>query len=112
MSDAIIPIKRPRGRPKGTRNRSRPPETQPVIKPAAMRIETAASYLDQSVSTVRRLIKEGHLETARIGMSVLVLTRSADRLLEAGMKTPSRVPAKAQSIERSEPALADKGEPT
>jgi excisionase family DNA binding protein len=49
-----------------------------------MRIDGAAQYIGLSVSMVRKLIREGRLETARIGTAVLVLTRSLDRLLSEG----------------------------
>jgi excisionase family DNA binding protein len=49
-----------------------------------MRIEGAARYVGLSVSMIRKLIREGRLETARIGTAVLVLTNSLDRLLSDG----------------------------
>jgi excisionase family DNA binding protein len=72
---------RPRGRPKGSRNRPKAADLAPLVKAAAQRIPTAARYLDISASMVRKLIKQRKLETVSIGRSRLVLTRSLDHLL-------------------------------
>jgi excisionase family DNA binding protein len=75
---------RKRGRPKGSRNRHKPVEQLPTIRPAALRVPEAAQYLSVSVSTIRRLIRQGELEVRRIGSVLLVPTRSLDALLERG----------------------------
>jgi excisionase family DNA binding protein len=75
---------RRRGRPKGSRNRPKPAEPTPAIRPAALRVEQAAQYLSVSVSTIRRLIGQRELEARRIGTVVLIPVRSLDRLLEPG----------------------------
>jgi hypothetical protein len=87
--------------------RKRQKRPQLPIQPAAMRVHAAASYLDLNVETIHRLIREQHIETCKIGTSVVVLTRSLDALIEAGRRTPSRVPAQAQP--QPEAALADEG---
>jgi excisionase family DNA binding protein len=78
------PTNRPRkrGRPLGSRNRPKDADSQPAIKPAAMRPEQAAAYIGVSVTTVRRLIGRGELEKRRIGSALVVLTRSLDAFLE------------------------------
>jgi excisionase family DNA binding protein len=49
-----------------------------------LRILTVAQDLDVSVSSVRRLIRNGELEAVRIGNSVRVTEVGLDRLLKAG----------------------------
>jgi excisionase family DNA binding protein len=43
-----------------------------------------AEFLDISISTVRRLIRNGELKAIRIGASVRITEASLDRLLNAG----------------------------
>jgi excisionase family DNA binding protein len=79
----LVPKPRKRGRPPGSRNRPKLPVV-PVTKPAAMRVDQAGPYLGVSITTVRRLIAKGELETRRIGTALVVLTRSLDAYLEGG----------------------------
>jgi excisionase family DNA binding protein len=83
----IVPIAKKRGRPPGSRNRPKPPLSrlpEGTIQPAALRIEQAAQYLNVSVSTVRRLIRNGRLPSVSLGTVKLVTVRNCDRLLEGG----------------------------
>lgn len=56
------------------------------------RITAVAEFLDISISTVRRLIRNGELKAIRIGASVRITEASLDRLLNAGRRrsTPRR----------------------
>jgi excisionase family DNA binding protein len=82
MSDAITPIKRPRGRPKGSKTKPRPPETlPPPVKPAAMRPIDAARYIGVSLSMIRKLARDRRIEARRVGTCKLILVASLDRLL-------------------------------
>jgi hypothetical protein len=72
---------KPRGRPKGSRNRRKPDEAPSPIKPAALRVANAAKYMDCSVSYVNKLIRQGRLEVAALDSPKLVLVRSIDRVL-------------------------------
>jgi excisionase family DNA binding protein len=49
-----------------------------------MRPDQAGAYLGVSVTTIRRLIGKGELETRRIGTALVILTRSLDAFLERG----------------------------
>jgi excisionase family DNA binding protein len=51
-----------------------------------MRISLVAELLDLSVSSVRRLIRDGRLDAIRIGAAVRVTEGSVDRLLSAGRR--------------------------
>jgi excisionase family DNA binding protein len=80
-----VPTGRPPGRPKGSRTRPKPEQApSSLVKPAAMRPETAAAYLGVSCSTIRKLVRQGKLEARNIGTCRIVLTSSLDRLLEGG----------------------------
>jgi hypothetical protein len=86
-----IPTGRPPGRPKGSVTKAasattkpRAPPEPPAIKPAAMRIEDATRYIGVSESMIRKLIREGRLETVKLDACRLILVRSLDRLLESG----------------------------
>jgi excisionase family DNA binding protein len=83
LTATIAPPAKKRGRPRGSRNRPRV-ITAPVVQPAAYRIEQAAEYLNVSVSTVRRLIRDRKLEAVAIGTVKLVTLKALDRLLERG----------------------------
>jgi excisionase family DNA binding protein len=84
-SDTLVTTPaRKRGRPKGSRNRRKPVEQLPTIRPAALRVPEAAQYLSVSVSTIRRLIRQKQIEAVSIGTAKLVLVRSLDALLERG----------------------------
>jgi excisionase family DNA binding protein len=74
---------RPRGRPKGSRNRPKPIGAVPVVKPAA-RIDSAAAYLDVSKSTMRRWVRRGVVSSTQIDNLILVSVASLDALLERG----------------------------
>ena len=77
-----IPTGRPRGRPKGSRSLPKPPQVQPAaVKPAAMRIPSAAKYLDVSESMVKKLLRQKKVELVQIGSARLILVRSLDALL-------------------------------
>jgi hypothetical protein len=94
MSESLTPaaaratetssIKRRRGRPPGSRNRPKPAEGLPPVRPAALKVANAAKYMDVSVSYVNRLIREGRLEVATLNSPKLVLVASIDRLLGIG----------------------------
>jgi hypothetical protein len=71
------PVRR-RGRPPGARNRPRPPEALPTIKPAALRVKNAARYIDMSASFVRQQITRGVFESVLRGRVRLVLVASLD----------------------------------
>jgi excisionase family DNA binding protein len=78
-----------------------------------MRPIDAARYVGVSLSLIRKLDREGRIETARIGTCKLILTRSLDRLLEAGAETPSRrrpLPLDT-GAQATEAALADEDGP-
>ncbi len=79
------PAKRPRGRPKGSRNRAAPPETEPAVRPMAMRLDVAARSLGVSMSTLLRLVAAGEIETVRIGAMRLITVASLDALLRRGV---------------------------
>jgi excisionase family DNA binding protein len=88
LAKTITPAAKPpraikRGRPKGSRNRPKV-ITAPVVQPAAYRIEDAARYLNVSVSTVRRLIRDQKLAAIAIGTVRLVSIKTLDRFLERG----------------------------
>jgi excisionase family DNA binding protein len=83
------PTGRPRGRPKGSRAKPKEPVVHLVAKPASMRIPRAAQYLDLSPSTVKKLVRQGRLESIRIGTARLILVRSLDALLEGRHTSPS-----------------------
>jgi excisionase family DNA binding protein len=51
------------------------------IKPACMRVQSAARYLDVSESYVRKLIGLKRLRSTKVGTAVLVLTESLDALV-------------------------------
>jgi excisionase family DNA binding protein len=77
-----VPTGRKPGRPKGSRNRPKPPEAQvPVVRPHTLQVARAARYADVSVSTMRKWIREGHVRVKRIGSLVLVLVDSLDAFL-------------------------------
>jgi hypothetical protein len=75
---------RPRGRPRGSRNRPKPAEAQVPIKPAALRISRAARYLDVSVSTMRRWVRRDVVEYTEIDNLILVWVSSLDGLRGRG----------------------------
>jgi excisionase family DNA binding protein len=78
-----VPTGRPRGRPKGSHNLPKSPEVQPsLVKPAAMRIPSAAKYLDVSESMVKKLLRQKKLDSVQIGSARLILVRSLDALLD------------------------------
>jgi excisionase family DNA binding protein len=82
--DDVTAARKRRGRPKGSRNRPKPAEQPPLIKPAALRVPDAARYLSVSPTTTRRMIERGELEVRRYGNLLLVLVRSLDAFLEGG----------------------------
>ena len=55
-----------------------------------LRISGVADILDISISSVRRLIRDGQLESIRIGSSVRVPEVSLERLLNAGRRRSRR----------------------
>jgi excisionase family DNA binding protein len=55
-----------------------------------LRIAGVAELLDISISSVRRLIRDGQLEAIRIGSSVRVPEVSLERLLNAGRRRSRR----------------------
>jgi excisionase family DNA binding protein len=59
-------------------------EPPPAIKPAALRPIDAARYLSVSETTIRKLIRDGHVEAVKIGTVRLISVRSLDRLVERG----------------------------
>jgi excisionase family DNA binding protein len=79
-----VPTGRPRGRPKGSRNLPKQSEAVlPPVKPAAMRIPTAAKYLDVSESLIRKWLRQGRVQSVQIGAARLILVSSLDSLLVA-----------------------------
>jgi excisionase family DNA binding protein len=84
-TESVTALTRPKkpGRPLGSRNRPKL-AVVPATKPAAMRPDQAGAYLGVSVTTIRRLIGKGELETRRIGTALVILTRSLDAFLERG----------------------------
>jgi hypothetical protein len=76
-----IPTGRPRGRPKGAKTRPKPLELLPMVKPAAMRLETAARYIGLSPSMLKKLAAQGRVQTVSVGRARLFLTASLDALL-------------------------------
>ena len=77
-----VPTGRPRGRPKGSVTRTREPEKQaPSVKPAALRIPSAAKYLDVSESLIRKWMRQGKVASVQIGAARLILVSSLDALL-------------------------------
>jgi excisionase family DNA binding protein len=62
----------------------------PTPRNQCRRITAVADVLDISVSSVRRLIRDGQLEAIRIGASVRVTEASLDRLLSAGRRRSKR----------------------
>jgi excisionase family DNA binding protein len=72
---------RPVGRPKGSRNKPKPPEAQvPTVQPRYLQIANACRYADVSVTTMRRWIRQGHVRSVHIGAVVLVSITSLDEL--------------------------------
>jgi excisionase family DNA binding protein len=55
-----------------------------------LRIAGVAELLDISISSVRRLIRDGQLESIRIGASVRVPEASLERLISAGRRRSRR----------------------
>jgi excisionase family DNA binding protein len=76
-----VPTGRPRGRPKATVAKTRSePEVSPV-KPAALRVPSAAKYLDVSESLIRKWLTEKRLASVLVGGTRLILVASLDQLL-------------------------------
>jgi hypothetical protein len=81
-ADAARPYAgRKRGRKLGSRNRPKAATAPLPIKPATMRIPTAAYYSGFSQSYVRKQIRNGKLESRLIDGVRLVVVRSLDRFL-------------------------------
>jgi hypothetical protein len=80
------PTGRPRGRPPGSRNKSKAPEAQitPALRPVALRVPNAARYADVSVSLMRKWNRQGLVESVTVGGIKLILVASIDRLLGVG----------------------------
>jgi excisionase family DNA binding protein len=78
---------RPLGRPPGARNRPKPADVPPALKPRALQINRAAAYGDVSETTVRRWIKAGLLTPTRIGTVVLIPLIQLDALLDGRATT-------------------------
>ena len=69
------------------------PETEGLIAAPptrCLRIAAVAEILDLSVSSVRRLIRDGRLDAVRIGASVRVTESSLDALLKTGTQRSKR----------------------
>jgi excisionase family DNA binding protein len=58
----------------------------PTTRNRCRRISAVAEHLDISVSSVRRLIRDGRLEAIRIGSSLRVTDASLNRLINAGRR--------------------------
>jgi excisionase family DNA binding protein len=82
MSIESISPKRPRGRPRGSRNRT--VITKGMAPPITMRAPDAARYVGVSVSLMKRWITEGKVRTTSIGRVRLVFTASLHALVEGG----------------------------
>jgi excisionase family DNA binding protein len=78
---ATKPAKRSRGRPKGAKTKPRPPETLPVVKPVAMRFDTASAYTGLSKSTLVKLAAAGRIKTTSVGRAKLLIVKSLDQLV-------------------------------
>jgi excisionase family DNA binding protein len=67
------------GRPKGAKTQER---REPAdVKPAALRIASAARYIDVSESMMAKLIRTKRVTSVAVGRTRLVLTESLDALL-------------------------------
>jgi excisionase family DNA binding protein len=89
MSDpapVAIPLsEKPRnkgGRPKGSRNKPKPPEVEvPTLRPRYMQVANACRYADVSVTTMRRWVRTGVVSSAKIGSVLLISVDSLDALV-------------------------------
>jgi excisionase family DNA binding protein len=62
-----------------------PPEIMPPpVMPAALRLDDAARYLSISPSLLRKLVKQGKLQTVAIGACRVIKVSSLDALLTTG----------------------------
>jgi excisionase family DNA binding protein len=77
-----VPTGRPRGRPKATVSKVAPPDRPAALKPAALRVPSAAKYLDVSESLIRKWLKQGVLTSVQIGAARLIPVAGLDALLE------------------------------
>lgn len=87
MSETI-PIVAPRnkgGRPRGSRNKPKPPEI-PTVRPRYLQVAGACRYCGVSTSTMRRWIRTGTVRSAKIGSVVLVAIDSLDALADGGRR--------------------------
>jgi excisionase family DNA binding protein len=60
-----------------TKTRSAEAQASP-LKPAALRIPSAAKYLDVSESLLRKWVKQGTVQSVQIGTARLILVSSLD----------------------------------
>jgi excisionase family DNA binding protein len=58
-----------------------PAAAEPALKPAALRVPSAAKYLDVSESLIRKWLKQEVLSSVQIGAARLIPVASLDALL-------------------------------
>jgi excisionase family DNA binding protein len=66
------------------------PEAKQHIRERFHRISHVAETLDMSISTIRRLIRDGQLDSIRIGSLVRVPASSLEAFLKAGKQHSRR----------------------